>query len=503
MLKEELLRRKRRCYLNAALERGKLRDDYQDEETKEDPKHGRAVIKQLRDEYGISDRIPADAPAYEDVFKGLLADDPGGAILYEDHLDHITEMVAIAERETAERRASVSLVMEKLVENYYRPEVDLELRRSITGAFLEYHYAVELKCRKLSYIRTACMYYGVWLVKEIPVDRIVSEKIKEILGVETDCYSDRLPLSQIPGFVVARAPENPEAVSYETADEIRQGIREIEVYCLRHPHQVDVQCLMSVVTGTEELGRTYLKAAVLDEAIDRYSITDEARDMDRESWRALFDGWVMVRAFMKVAEGIMDFVREYQDKTVGAATERLNDILTDISYAYVEKSVRIALRLQILEGSMYEFSLGEATNTALLEKAAGKLKCVSLADAAPSIISGVKELIRSDKRIIPVTENVFSADNQKDLSFICLKQDKPCGLVLVSGYEEFLSLDLLYSTDNAAMPVLLWESFAAAKRIFGDDKKLVVPVLSDKSAKIVETIVPSAKRERLIRIQKK
>ena len=46
----EIYRKKRNAYLNIALEKGRLKDTYQDEETRADPKHGRKIVKKIREE---------------------------------------------------------------------------------------------------------------------------------------------------------------------------------------------------------------------------------------------------------------------------------------------------------------------------------------------------------------------------------------------------------------------------------------------------------------------
>lgn len=507
----EIYRKKRNAYLNIALEKGRLKDTYQDEETRADPKHGRKIVKKIREENGIGDRIPAEAPDYEDIFEDLLADDPGGAILYEDHLDYLAEMVEIAERETAERRASSDLLMQLIFDTYYKPEVDLELRRNVTGAFLEYNYQVELTCRKLSYIRTACMYEGISLVKDIPVDRIIAEKIKDIMSTTVEVYDDKLPLSQIPGFTVIRNGTDPymdldtdgEKEEFGDLDSIMEGIDEISEYILRHPQQVDVQCLMSVVTGTEGLSEIAKRSFALDEAIDRYSVTEEGRNLDGRTWRKLFNGWIMVKAFARVTKLILKFVSDYSDRTVGAATDALESLLPSISYALVQRNVRIALRQMLLEGRIYEFTLSDVTIPTAAQKAAKQMKCISFEDAPKEVTEELLSMIRKDSRIIPLAQDYDQDSILKDLSFICLKDNSPCGAVFVSEEEDSLILELAYTTDNMAMACLVVNAYGAVLDMYGPVKNVRIPVLSDRSAILIEKLVPGARKDRAIVAQKK
>lgn len=494
----EVFRRKRKAYLEAALASGRLKDEYQDEETAADPKYGRKIIRKLRNENGIADRIPADAPKYEDVFEGLLADDPGGRILYEDYLKHLTVMVGLGEQETAERRASRNLIMETVFRLYFKPGVDPVKRRSIVGAFQEYNYAVELKCRKLSYIRTACMYYGLWLVRDIPVDRIIAEKIEELLDKEVDCFDDDMPLMYIPGFNV------PEAVKAESlkAEDYDSIIREMDVirfYMLKHPQQIDIQCLMSVVTDNEELAAIYNRAVLLDEKIDRYTVTEDARGLDGSRWRKLFNGWIMVRTFCLVAGRILRFIEEYRYSLVGEATKALEALLPEISYALVERNVRIALRWVILEGSLYEFSLSQVSDSNLPEKAEGKADCISLEAASDEERSLLVEALEKDRRPIPVPGDLDLDDYLPDLSFICMKDKVPCGAVLVTeGNDGNLVIELVWSSDKTALAELIRCAYEAAVFEYGKDVKLTVAVMRERTAKLVEGMVPTAVRQRQI-----
>ena len=506
----ECYRIKRAAYLDAAAKRGRLSDNYQDEETKADPKHGRKLIKQLRDEFSIEDRIAADAPEYEDVFEDILSDDRGGYILYWDYLDKLSEMVEIAERETAERRASLELIMEKIFERFYRPDVDLDERRSVTGAFLEYNYSVELICRKLSYIRTACMYYGVFLVKAIPVDRIIAEHIKEHLNTEAEVFDDKMPLSQIPGFIVSwdSAPiyqdidMADQEMRWTDYDSIMAGIEEISEYMLKHPQQVDAQCLMSVVTGTEGLAEVSCKAGALDAAIDRYSVTDEGRSLDAPNWRRLFNGWVMVKAFYRVTRLVLEFVNDYKDETVGVATDALEKLLPSMSYALVQRNVRISLRQTILEGGIYEFKLSEVVIPEPVKKIARSLRCLKFKDTPGAVLTALLKMIVSDKRLLSLPGTAELSESLKGMGFICAAEKKILGAIFIAEQGDTLVLENLYNVENKAAASLVCAAYEAAMNEFGQDKTVIVPVINDRSAGLIESFVPGAKRERLIKAQK-
>ncbi len=443
----------------------------------------------------------------EDVF----SDDFGGCLLYADILDKLSGMVEMAERETSERRESLSTVMEYLFGVYYVPEIELDVRRSVTGAFQEYNYSVELLCRKLSYIHTACLYYGIWIVREIPLDKIIAAKIKELLDADVDTYDDSMPVFRIPGFnlcwdggkVYQDLDPEEEQETWEDYESIMEGIDEVSEYILRHPHQVDVQCLMSVMTGTEGLADVATRAAALDEAIDRYTITDECRDLDSISWGKLFDGWVRVKAFSHVTDCILRFVDEYKESTVGEATRALESLLPNISYASVERNVRIALRQSILESGIYEFELSKVQLGEAVKKASQGFKCLRFMDAKQSVKEELISMIRNDKRLIPLPLDYSPRESVKRHSLICLKGNEIKGAFFATEYDGSLVLFLAYVTENTAMAALLTKAYEMAVNEYGPHKKVIIPVINDRTAMLIENLVPGVTRERLVRVQKK
>lgn len=516
--------RKRALFLDASIRRGSLRDDYQDEEIKANPARGRKIIKRLRDDLGIESRIPGKEPPYVDMFEGMLSDDPGGAIIFKGVLYDLKKITRIAEKETSERLASRDLLMEKLFDRFYSPETDLELRKSITGAFLEYHYSVELACRKLSYVRTACMYYGLWLVKDIPVDSIVSEKITEILGKEVDVFEDYLPLRDIPGFTVPERVPADKAVctgdaagadcpdgAFDPADVICQdgnpenelnyileAAERIRRYILIHPQQIDAQCLMSVVTGTEELGQSLAFAMKLDQVIDDFSLSDYARRMDKEKWRMLFDAWVMTKAFCRIADLITSFAEEYKDARVGFATEALRDMLPRISYAAVERNIRITLRQTLLEGGVIEFLLSDVAAGDKIKPAMEKAECIALEKADVTMLNRLEELMNEDNRLVPVPQKIAWETYLTDISFICVRDKVPCGTVLFSRQGDLIVFELAYGKDRTSLAALIANAYDAAVCNYGTAARIVVPVLGDTSWKMVMKMVPGASKHQMV-----
>jgi hypothetical protein len=88
------------------------------------------------------------------------------------------------------------------------------------------------------------------------------------------------------------------------------------------------------------------------------------------------------------------------------------------------------------------------------------------------------------------------------MGFICAAEKKILGAIFIAEQGDTLVLENLYNVDNKAAASLVCAAYEAAMNEFGPDKTVVVPVINDRSAGLIESFVPGAKRERFIKAQK-
>ena len=148
----------------------------------------------------------------------------------------------------------------------------------------------------------------------------------------------------------------------------------------------------------------------------------------------------------------------------------------------------------ISKSNVYEFPLSAVEENSLLQKAAGRMKCIPLSAATNELMCKLDELTQVDSRPSPLPLFVNWDAYLKDESLICMQGDAPCGILLFSRHGDFLVIDCAFVTEFIALPVLLGNAYTWLKEQYGPEQKLMIPVVIDRTASIVERLVPGAQR---------
>ena len=182
------------------------------------------------------------------------------------------------------------------------------------------------------------------------------------------------------------------------------------------------------------------------------------------------------------------FVEFYEDE----AWKDLSDTMDVLSLA--------GFTIRLGEDNCYEFALSDVKSRKTLQKAADKVKCIPLSEAVENeaITDKMEDIIQNDDRPVPVPAFIYWEDYLQDISFICLTAGEPCGAILVSEDKDCLIVELAYTNNPVALPALLWNALAGAEEIYGSDKKVLVPVVVNKTSDIVEHMVPGVRRGKLV-----
>ena len=182
------------------------------------------------------------------------------------------------------------------------------------------------------------------------------------------------------------------------------------------------------------------------------------------------------------------FIEFYEDE----AWKDLSDAMDVLSLA--------GFTLRLGEDNCYEFALSDVKSRKTLQKAAEKIKCMPLSEAQEKIwiTEKMEEIMLSDDRPVPVPAFIYWEDYLQDLSFISILGGEPCGAVLVTQEKDYLVVELAYTANPVVLPALLWNALEKAEEKYGSEKRVLVPVVVNKTADIVEHMVPDAKRGKLI-----
>ncbi len=152
----------------------------------------------------------------------------------------------------------------------------------------------------------------------------------------------------------------------------------------------------------------------------------------------------------------------------------------------------------VTDNNIYEFSLSEVKDPEFLKKAADRLECVPLSKAEDELLFSMEKLLAEDEHPVPLPARVYYGEYLGDESFICLKGKSPCGLLLLYEKEGYLVIDCAFVTDPQALAVMLGNAYIAIMKKRGPGQKLLVPVVVNKTAELVERMVPTARRGEVI-----
>ena len=312
--------------------------------------YGRAIIERMAEEIGIEDISPSDFDPMDISFEKMLKDNESDAVIFEKQINAIRNTIEEARMEAAKQIMLKNMLLKELFARYYNPASDLLKRDIITNAFYEYRHLIDLKVRDLLYVREANYYYAMNLLTDEPVDDIMAQLIEEHLEETPETLDEDMPLEDIPDF---RVPVEPEMETDSEDESFIENIsKEIRVYLDSHPGQMDAQCLLSIVTGIQDICMVAHKARMLDIAIERFTL-DKAKteSLSSKDWLNIFESWVMADTVCRVSFPIIEFVRDYKEQTILEATDELKKILPDISYTMEERKSREVMRQVIIERS--------------------------------------------------------------------------------------------------------------------------------------------------------
>ena len=150
--------------------------------------------------------------------------------------------------------------------------------------------------------------------------------------------------------------------------------------------------------------------------------------------------------------------------------------------------------------NIYEVSLEqvEEKGQSFLAKAAKSMKCIPLKSADTALRETVDRMIQEDKRPVPIGLYVQWEDFSEEDSLICMKDDKPCGLLLLSHKGDYIVFECAYVTDKMALSAMIGWAYFMMQKKYGPSQKVLIPVVLEKTGVIVEKIAPEAQRGKVI-----
>ncbi len=189
--------------------------------------------------------------------------------------------------------------------------------------------------RRLFYKRQAVFYHARWMLELKPVDNNMAKIITTFMRLEPDTIDDGLILNKVSGFTLPIEKEEIPISDLKDPDEVYRLAEEVAEYFYSHPYQFESQCLLSVISGTEQLGEIRSQARAILRWIDATSLEDSFADLDNEELKKRCDLWVMADAIYKISSSVIEFLYDCKDLTVGEASVILSKRLPKMSYSAI------------------------------------------------------------------------------------------------------------------------------------------------------------------------
>ncbi len=189
--------------------------------------------------------------------------------------------------------------------------------------------------------------------------------------------------------------------------------------------------------------------------------------------------------------------QQIKDELTGVFFEEHSDEIDD------PDQLRHILMLAGLDGResldyIYTFSLGQVQEREFLAKAAKAMDVMRLCDAPEELLESVDNMIQADERPTPVGLFVDWEDYLQEESLICVKNGQPRGALLLSIKGEYVVIECAFVADKMALSVMLGNVLPMLEDKYGQEQKMLVPIVLKKTAEIVERLVPGAERGKII-----
>ncbi len=152
------------------------------------------------------------------------------------------------------------------------------------------------------------------------------------------------------------------------------------------------------------------------------------------------------------------------------------------------------MELMYEKNNIYELKLSQIRHRNTLLHAAEGTECIPLAKANRYVLEYIEEQIESDPRPIPFPSEVDWDVYDADISQICVIDDEPGGVLLFSHAEEYLVLELAYSTSERSLPAMIGSALKYAEETLDPDQKILIPIVGTGVSDILNRMVPDVVR---------
>ncbi len=212
----------------------------------------------------------------------------------------------------------------------------------------------------------------------------------------------------------------------------------------------------------------------------------------QEGWMELV--WLHISENYRESEDALQFVarRLEQARSAGMLIGAFIDFADEEEAGPYEWILRaLGFREDLVSTQVYELTLADVRQTDILHRKAEK-HVHSLGATNEEARKKLAKEIMADARAVPLAMPVDWSRYEQSISVVYMNETVPEGVLLFERQGEDLVFSCAWTTEPKKMMAMLIFALAQAERELPGDTSILIPVLEQRVAELVERLVPNA-----------
>lgn len=213
---------------------------------------------------------------------------------------------------------------------------------------------------------------------------------------------------------------------------------------------------------------------------------------EQEGWMELV--WLHISDAYRESEDALRFVQRRLEATEKAGM--LNGAFIDFADEQEEEPMAwllqtLGFRKDIVSNQVYELTLADVKDTEALHRQPSK-NVRSLHTINEEFRRKLVKAVLVDERPVPLATPVDWSAFDENISVVYMNETEPQGMLLFECREKDLIFSCAWASDPKDLVSMLVVALQQAEQRLTEDTAILIPVLSDRVAGIVEKLVPTA-----------
>ena len=212
----------------------------------------------------------------------------------------------------------------------------------------------------------------------------------------------------------------------------------------------------------------------------------------QEGWMELV--WLNFSEYYRETEDALRFVERRVERTKQAGM--LNGVFIDFADEQEEEPVAwilqtLGFRKDLVSNRVYELTLEHVKDTAILHRQTSR-NVRSLHAINEEKRKKLVKTILADERAVPLTTPVDWSQYDENISVVYMNGNEPEGVLLFERQENDLIFSCAWAVEPKELVSMLVSALAQAEQLLPADAVVLIPVIDQRVAELVEKLVPVA-----------